>query len=127
MIDAAVVGLGWWGKVLVDAAHHSGSGIRFVVGATRHPQRVAEWAARRGMRSVGSLPEVLEDPAVRAVVLATPHSQHVEQVVACADAGRSVFCEKPLALDLADARRAADACTPTAWSSASAWTSGSCR
>ncbi len=44
------------------------------------------------------------------VVLATPHSMHREQVIACAHAGKQVFCEKPLALHAADARAMIEAC-----------------
>ena len=47
---------------------------------------------------------------MRAVVLATPHSLHREQVIAAAQAGKHVFCEKPLALTAADAGAMLDAC-----------------
>jgi predicted dehydrogenase len=40
---------------------------------------------------------LLKEPEVEAIVLATPHSLHVEQIIACAKAGKPVFCEKPLA------------------------------
>src|SRR5262249_54975914 len=50
------------------------------------------------------------DARVQAVVLATPHTLHVEQVIAAARAGKAVFCEKPLALTRADAERAIAAC-----------------
>src|SRR5262249_36900739 len=50
------------------------------------------------------------DRGVRAVVLATPHSPHVDEVVAVANAGKAVWCEKPLALTLAEAERAVAAC-----------------
>jgi predicted dehydrogenase len=46
---------------------------------------------------------VLADPAVQAVVLATPHSLHSQEVIAAAKAGKHVFCEKPFALTKADA------------------------
>jgi predicted dehydrogenase len=53
---------------------------------------------------------VLADRAIDAIVLATPHSLHCEQVIAVAQAGKAVFCEKPLTLTKADAARAIDAC-----------------
>jgi myo-inositol 2-dehydrogenase/D-chiro-inositol 1-dehydrogenase len=49
------------------------------------------------------------DPAVDAVVVAAPARFHADLVVAAARAGKSVFCEKPMALSLADAERAIDA------------------
>ena len=59
---------------------------------------------------VGELGSVLGDPTIDAVVLATPHSLHCEQVVAAARAGKAVFCEKPLTLTKAEAARAIEAC-----------------
>ena len=53
---------------------------------------------------------MLADPAIEAVLLATPHSLHPAQVIACADAGKQVFCEKPLALHRTDAARMFEAC-----------------
>jgi myo-inositol 2-dehydrogenase / D-chiro-inositol 1-dehydrogenase len=48
---------------------------------------------------------VLADSGVDAVVIAVPAHLHADLVVAAAAAGRSVFCEKPMALTLADADR----------------------
>src|SRR5687767_15138729 len=56
------------------------------------------------------LERALADPRVQAVVLATPHSLHTDQVVRVAAAGKPVFCEKPFALKRADAERSVDAC-----------------
>jgi len=53
---------------------------------------------------------MLADRSIRAVVLATPHTQHAAEVVAAAAAGKAVFCEKPLALTRADTARAIGAC-----------------
>jgi myo-inositol 2-dehydrogenase/D-chiro-inositol 1-dehydrogenase len=50
--------------------------------------------------------ELLTDPAVEAVLIAAPARFHADLVVAAAGAGKAVFCEKPMALTLADADRA---------------------
>lgn len=47
--------------------------------------------------------------AVDAVVISSPNFLHAEQAVVCAEAGKHVYCEKPMGLDLAEARRIADA------------------
>lgn len=53
--------------------------------------------------------ELLADPSVRAVVIAAPPAAHADLVEAAAGAGKAVFCEKPMALTLADADRAVEA------------------
>ena len=52
----------------------------------------------------------MRDPDVEAVVLATPHSLHAEQIEQAVAAGKHVFCEKPLALTRKGAEAAVDAC-----------------
>jgi myo-inositol 2-dehydrogenase/D-chiro-inositol 1-dehydrogenase len=49
--------------------------------------------------------EVLADPAVGAVIVATPNATHADLVVAAARAGKHIFCEKPMALSVADCDR----------------------
>jgi len=110
MINAGIVGLGWWGKNLVEAVQNRSDRLRFVRGACRDTAPVAAFAERHGLALSTSLAEVLADDRVQAVVLATPHSLHADQIVAVAQAGKPVLCEKPLALTRADAARAIDAC-----------------
>jgi predicted dehydrogenase len=111
MIRTAIVGLGRWGQNLVDAVRGS-EAIRFSVAHTRDEARAAGFCAEAGLRWVGALDAILTDPAIDAVVFATPHTQHAEQVIAAAGAGKHVFVEKPFSLSVADgvrARAAADA------------------
>jgi predicted dehydrogenase len=72
--------------------------------------RAKEFAATHGLLLEADARAVLADPAIRAVVLATPHSQHRAQVEMAAAAGKAVFCEKPLALRVTDARAMLAAC-----------------
>jgi predicted dehydrogenase len=104
MIRAAIVGLGWWGKTLVESVQGSSDAIRFVAGTTRtNSPETAAFADAQGFRLLGGFDDVLADSDVDAVLLATPHSQHAAQVVAAAEVGKHVFCEKPFALHKADA------------------------
>ncbi len=106
MINAAIVGLGWWGKNIADAVQGHSKKIRFVHGVTQELDATQEYAKSKGFKLSATLEAALADPAVQAVVLATPHSLHADQVVQVAKAGKAVFCEKPLSLTRADAERA---------------------
>jgi predicted dehydrogenase len=110
VIDAAIVGLGWWGKTLVESVQGSSDVIRFAAGATRTvTPEIEAFAGAHGLGLAPSLDELLADASIDAIVLATPHSQHADQVVAAAGAGKHVFCEKPFALTKTDAERAVEA------------------
>ena len=107
MITAAIVGLGWWGKTLVDAVQGQSKEIRFAAGATRtFTPEVQAFAKAQGFDLRAGYDELLKDSNIDAVVLATPHSMHVPQIVAAARAGKHVFCEKPFALTKAEALEA---------------------
>ena len=110
MLNAAIVGLGWWGKNIVNAVQNKSERLRFIRGVSKEPDAVREFAARHEFALSTELGEVLADPRVEAVVLAPPHSLHAGQIVAAAQAGKPVFCEKPLCLNKADAVRAVEAC-----------------
>ncbi|HZF77883.1 MAG TPA: Gfo/Idh/MocA family oxidoreductase [Acetobacteraceae bacterium] len=111
MLDAAIVGMGRWGWTLVESVQgRNAAGIRFVAGSTGTPDRARDWAAAQGIRLHDGYEAVLADPAVRAVVLATPHGQHAEQVIQAAKAGKHVFVEKPFTLTKASAEAAVSAC-----------------
>ena len=105
MLDVAVVGMGWWGKTLVTLMSKSAK-LRVVKGMKRSPATEAGFAREHGFEMVADYAEVLNDPKVKAVVLCTPHTLHTEQIIAAANAGKHVFCEKPLSMTRADAVRA---------------------
>ena len=109
MINAAIVGLGWWGKVLVQSVQKKSDKIRFAAGAVRTPSKVTDFAEEQGITLYDSIEPILADDAIDAVVYATPHSRHVEQIVATAAAGKHVFMEKPLTLTKAGAEKAVTA------------------
>jgi predicted dehydrogenase len=110
MLEAAIIGLGWWGKRIVNSVQGRSAHLRFVQGVTQEPEGVCEFARQADLIISTTMEEALANPRVRAVVLATPHSLHVAQIVAAAAAGKHVLCEKPLALTRDEAVRAVDAC-----------------
>ena len=114
MIRAAIVGLGRWGKALVGAAAGAGGSdverdLHFVLGLTRTRASAEAFCRERQITLVDSYDDILRDPDIDAVVLATPHSQHQAQALAAIAARKHVFVEKPLTLDLASARVVAEA------------------
>src|SRR5437763_4507524 len=110
MIRAAIVGLGRWGRTRVNSVQNKSDRLRFTHAVSRDPARVGDFAAEHGLRVLGSLDAALAEPAIEAVVLATPHSRHTDQILAAATAGKHVFCDKPLTLTRAEAERAVAAC-----------------
>jgi predicted dehydrogenase len=96
MLNVAVVGLGWWGKIIVGTLAESGK-LR-VVRAVDPDPKAAAWAAGRGIPVSADLDAALGDADIAGVVLCTPHSLHGRQIAHAAAAKKHVFCEKPLAL-----------------------------
>jgi predicted dehydrogenase len=106
MLNVAVAGLGWWGRIVVPLAKTS-SKLRVVRVVDPAPEASA-FASQQGI-PLSSFDEALQDPQVQGVVLCTPHTLHTEQIVRAANAKKHVFCEKPLSLSRADVLRAVQA------------------
>ena len=107
-LNVAVAGLGWWGKAIIGMLKNS-SKVRVVKAVDTVPA-AGEWARSQGLEFTTDYAAVLADPNVGGVILCTPHTMHMEQVVAAAAAKKHVFCEKPLALTRRDALTEVEAC-----------------
>jgi predicted dehydrogenase len=109
MLDTAVVGLGWWGtqvaKTLVDSDK-----INIVAGVDPAAATRDAWAETYDLPVIADFDAALADDRIDAVILTTPHSLHEDQVLAAAAAGKQIFCEKPMTLTAASARRMIEAC-----------------
>lgn len=101
-----VVGLGWMGRdhARVLAAH---PGVDLVAVVDTDPQRSRDVASQVGARAAGSVGEVLGE--LDALSVCTPDRHHEELVVAALESGVRVLVEKPLATDVAAARRMVNA------------------
>jgi predicted dehydrogenase len=93
VIDVAIVGLGWWGQNIASLLTTS-ERVRPVLGIDPEPAG-RERAAALGLATSADLRTALDDPAIDAVVLCSPHRFHSAQIIAVAEAGKHVFCEKP--------------------------------
>ncbi len=110
MLGCAFVGTGWWGSELAKAAASIPDRIRIAGFYSLDEAACRRLGEQYGGAVFSSWDEILGKEEIEAVVLATPHSQHAPQVIAAATAGKHVFCEKPLALDVRSAKSAFAAC-----------------
>ena len=107
-LNIAVIGLGWWGRVIVPLAKSSAK-LRVVAVADPDPA-AAEFARQQAVPLAKNYEDVLGNTEVQGVVLCTPHTLHSDQIVRAANAGKHVFCEKPLSLSRKEVNRAVEAC-----------------
>jgi len=106
-VRLASVGLGWWGGKLADATTEAGAEI--VMCFARTPAAREQFAEKYNCRAAGTLDELLSNPEVEGLLVATPHSTHATVVEEAAAAGKHVFVEKPLTLTVAEGKRAVGA------------------
>jgi predicted dehydrogenase len=107
MIRAASVGLGWWGKTLANSIQDSDK-INVVMATTRTLNNIEDYCKEINAEIASSYDEIVNSDKVDAVILATPHSKHLEQIVQAVNNGKHVFVEKPITLTAADAKIAYD-------------------
>jgi len=107
-LNVAVVGLGWWGKAIIETMKGSAK-IRAAKTVDMVPA-AGEWAKSQGLEYTADFEGALADPNLGGVVLCTPHSEHARQIIAAAKAKKHVFCEKPLSLTRRDVVAAVEAC-----------------
>jgi len=98
MLNVAVCGLGWWGRIIVPLLKTSKK-LNVVLG-------VDPVATMDGIPIEKDFDKALRHPEVQGVVLCTPHTLHTEQIVKAANAKKHVFCEKPLSMSRADVLKA---------------------
>ncbi|GLZ79636.1 hypothetical protein Afil01_44430 [Actinorhabdospora filicis] len=106
-VRLGIIGLGAMGTDMIEAASGHRD-VKVTVAADVSPETVARHAHRAGIEFSTVPADVLESD-VDAVYIATPPVFHPELVLAAAAKGMGVFCEKPLAVDLADSRAMLDA------------------
>ncbi len=105
MLNAAIIGLGRWGQILVESVQGKSDKITFTRGVTRTPSKATDFAAKHGFPLGDDYDAALSDSNVQAIVLATPHGQHAEQMARAAAAGKHLFVEKPFTLTKASAEQ----------------------
>jgi 1,5-anhydro-D-fructose reductase (1,5-anhydro-D-mannitol-forming) len=106
LIGASTIAREW----MIDAIRAQANG-EVVAVLSSDAERGRHFAAEnRIAASYTRLEDLLADPAVDAVYISTTNELHCPQTLAAAAVGKHVLCEKPLALDVADAKRMVAAC-----------------
>jgi 1,5-anhydro-D-fructose reductase (1,5-anhydro-D-mannitol-forming) len=106
-----IIGTGWIVTDFMVPAMRLTETAQPVALRSRSAGRAAEVARTHGIpRAYDSVARLVEDEEVDAVYIATLNEQHHDQVIAASEAGKHVLCEKPLALNVADARHMVSAC-----------------
>ena len=108
MIKAGVVGLGWWGQLLARSVNDSKK-INITSGFTRTPSNASDFITETGIKLYKEYEQLLNDKSIDAIILATPHSMHVEQIKLAAEHKKHIYVEKPIALTLKETRTALEA------------------
>jgi predicted dehydrogenase len=110
MVGVALAGLGWWGRKMGALIKAQGKEIRLARAVEPNAAAAKEVGAQLGVPVTANLAPALADPTVDAVILATPHALHGEQIRQSVAARKHVFCEKPLALTRKEAEAAVELC-----------------
>jgi myo-inositol 2-dehydrogenase/D-chiro-inositol 1-dehydrogenase len=106
MIEVAVFGAGRIGNIHAgNLAKESGAHLKYVVDPNATAAQAL--AARLGAQAA-TIPQVFEDPDIGAVLICSSTDTHADLILAAAAAGKQIFCEKPVDLDLGRARACAE-------------------
>lgn len=104
MVRLGIVGLGPWGRRLIDSVHGKSDKAAFVAAYVPRPEKAADYAAAKGVKLAGSLEQLLSDPSVDAIVSCGPANLHGEHSLAALNAGKPVLAIKPMALASSEAQ-----------------------
>lgn len=110
-LNIGVLGAAGIAKLAVVPAINSSRNARVAAVASRNRDAAYCWAGELGIPKVHSSYEaLLADPDIDAVYIPLPNSEHARWSIAAAGAGKAVLCEKPVALNAAEAQDVVDVC-----------------
>ncbi len=110
-MNVAVAGFGWWGKQIVKSLAKTDRIKVATVVDPMPPADAPELAKEYGFKLESKFDTVLADKGIEGLILTTPNAFHEAQTIAGFAAGKAVFCEKPLTMTGAGARRMTEAAT----------------
>jgi len=110
-IGWGVIGTGTFVRRFMGSAINQSDGAEFIGIYSRSMERSEAFAKEFGVKhAYDSLKKMLEDPEIDIVYIASPNNLHAIQTVQAAEAGKNVFCEKPMALTEQDCRLMINTC-----------------
>jgi predicted dehydrogenase len=98
MIQLAIIGLGSWGRRLVDAVQGKSDRVRFVAAVVPRPEKIKDFADAKSIRVTSNYGEVLTDSAIHGIVSCGPAQLHAEHSLAALQSGKPVLAVKPMSL-----------------------------
>ena len=105
-LGVGIIGTGWVSNEHIRAYRQNPyTEVRGIAGSerSRAAAKIREWNLDH-CRAYADVHEMLKDDAIKIVSICTPHHLHKEQGVDCAEAGRHILMEKPMAVDLEGVR-----------------------
>lgn len=108
-VRVASLGIGWWSNVLADAVKRS-SEIEIVSCYTRSEDKRQDFSEKYNCRAASSYEEILADDSIQGIINTTPNNIHYETTKAAAEAGKHVFLDKPITVNVADGLATAKVC-----------------
>ncbi len=103
-VNAAIIGLGNYARVITDKLVQSG---RYKISWCVHYQKekAEQFASACGSMACDNFETVLADPSVEAVFIITPNDSHFELAQQALKAGKHIFLEKPMTNTISEARK----------------------
>lgn len=109
MLNAGIIGLGSWGRRLVEAVQGKSDRIRFTAAVVANPAKSEKFGADHALKIGNDLKAMLADPKIEAVVSTGPAGLHAAHSLAAIEAGKPVLAVKPMAIKGGDATTLRDA------------------
>ena len=103
MINAVMVGLGWWGKQSIESVKDKSEKIKIIGACSKNSDQHSAYLKKNDLIIYQTYEDALKDENIDAVILTTPHTTHTEQIIAAANHNKHVFVEKPMTLTKSDA------------------------
>lgn len=103
MLRVGIVGLGHWGKHLVESVQGKSQRISFATAVSRNPDKIKVFCDKHGMTATADMAQMLADRSIDAVVSAGPAGLHARYGLAAVEAGKHALVIKPYATSLAEA------------------------